>query len=89
MSNDREDWVNERTANGKAGDAQRAKVNREELLGRIALSLPEDGTVEPMKGLRLNRACLRRQSLVTAWLAPPSASLRRGAKRSTSAKRPV
>jgi AraC-like DNA-binding protein len=39
-------------------DAQRVQVNRQELVERIARSIPEDGTVEPLAGLHLNRASL-------------------------------
>jgi AraC-like DNA-binding protein len=32
------------------------KVNREELVARIARAIPNDGFIEPLKGLRLNRS---------------------------------
>jgi len=37
-------------------DAQREQANRAELVERIARAVREDGRVEPLKGLRLNRA---------------------------------
>jgi AraC-like DNA-binding protein len=37
-------------------DAQREQANRAELVERIARAVHEDGKVEPLKGLRLNRA---------------------------------
>ncbi|MBN1933797.1 MAG: AraC family transcriptional regulator [Anaerolineae bacterium] len=37
-------------------DAQRKQANRAELVERIARAVREDGRVEPLKGLRLNRA---------------------------------
>jgi AraC-like DNA-binding protein len=39
----------------------RMKINREELAGRIALAMPEDGSVQPVKGLRLNRVSVATQ----------------------------
>jgi len=39
-----------------AHEAQREQANRAELVERIARALREDGKVEPLKGLRLNRA---------------------------------
>ena len=45
----------------RAGGAEpreelRAKVNREELVERVARAVPSDGTTEPVKGLHLNGA---------------------------------
>ncbi|MEO7716387.1 MAG: AraC family transcriptional regulator [Capsulimonas sp.] len=40
----------------EAGDELREKVNRAELVDRIARAAPSNGTVEPVKGLHLNRA---------------------------------
>ena len=37
-------------------EAQRVQANREELVERIALTVREDGTVEPLEGLHLNRS---------------------------------
>jgi AraC-like DNA-binding protein len=37
------------------GEAQRTEAHRDELVGRIARAIREDGTVEPLKGLHLNR----------------------------------
>ncbi|HZO88239.1 MAG TPA: AraC family transcriptional regulator [Chthonomonadaceae bacterium] len=37
-------------------EAQRTQANREELVERIAQAVPEDGVVEPMKGLFLRRS---------------------------------
>jgi hypothetical protein len=37
-------------------EARRAQANRDELVERIARAIPEDGRVEPLKGLRLHRA---------------------------------
>lgn len=36
-------------------EAQRAQANREELVGRIARAMPEDGVIEPLPGLHLAR----------------------------------
>ena len=47
------DWTNAQPA---AHDAQREQANRAELVERIARALREDGKVESLKGLRLNRA---------------------------------
>lgn len=47
------DWTNAQPA---AGDARREEANRAELVERIAHAIREDGRVEPLKGLRLNRA---------------------------------
>ncbi|HJZ47143.1 MAG TPA: AraC family transcriptional regulator [Roseiflexaceae bacterium] len=38
-----------------ADETQRAQVNRQELVARIARAIPDDGRVEPLKGLYLNR----------------------------------
>jgi AraC-like DNA-binding protein len=35
---------------------EQAKINRKELVERLARAIPEDGTVEPLEGLRLRRA---------------------------------
>lgn len=45
-----------RLAGAELEEKRRAKLNREELLGRIARAILEDGTIEPVPGLRLNRA---------------------------------
>ncbi len=37
-------------------EAQRAQANRDELVERIARAIREDGTVEPLKGIRLRRS---------------------------------
>ena len=37
-------------------EAHRAQANRGELVQRIARAIREDGSVEPLKGLRLHRA---------------------------------
>jgi hypothetical protein len=37
-------------------EAHRAQASREELVERIARAIREDGTVEPLEGLRLRRA---------------------------------
>lgn len=42
-------WPSER-------EAQKAGVNREELVERLMWALPEDGTAEPLEGLLLTRA---------------------------------
>ena len=39
----------------KEREVQREQSNREELVERIARALPEDGKLEPIKGLRLTR----------------------------------
>jgi AraC-like DNA-binding protein len=36
-------------------EAQRAQINREELVARIAPAVPEDGVVQPLQGLHLGR----------------------------------
>src|SRR5262245_66142486 len=41
-----------------AREAQRAQVSRDELAERIARAVREDGTVDPLDGLRLRRASL-------------------------------
>jgi AraC-like DNA-binding protein len=37
-------------------EAQKVQANREELIERLMLALPNDGTAEPLEGLLLNRA---------------------------------
>ncbi len=37
-------------------EVQRVQANRDELVERIARAIPEDGTVEPLKGIRLRRS---------------------------------
>ncbi len=39
-------------------EAQRVQANREELVERIARAVPEDGTIQPLKGLYLYRYSL-------------------------------
>jgi AraC-like DNA-binding protein len=39
-------------------EAQRVQANREELVERIGQAIPEDGTVQPLKGLHLARCSL-------------------------------
>jgi AraC-like DNA-binding protein len=41
---------------GSERETHRAQVHREELAERIARAVPEDGPVEPLKGLHLNRS---------------------------------
>src|SRR5947209_6657584 len=41
---------------GSECETQRAHTYREELAERIARAMPEDGTAEPLEGLRLNRS---------------------------------
>ena len=41
---------------GSECETHRALAYREELAERIARAIPEDGTVEPLKGLHLNRS---------------------------------
>jgi AraC-like DNA-binding protein len=40
----------------EAYEAQRAQANRAELVARIARAIPDDGRVEPLKGLSLHRS---------------------------------
>jgi AraC-like DNA-binding protein len=44
-------------------EAQRVQASREELVERIASAVPEDGTVQPLKGLYLSRVSLPPQPL--------------------------
>ena len=44
-------------------EAHRAQANQIELVARIARAVREDGTVEPLKGLRLNRASAPKEPL--------------------------
>src|SRR5213595_889036 len=44
-------------------EAQRVQADSEELVERIARAVPEDGTVQPLKGLYLSRVSLPRQPL--------------------------
>jgi AraC-like DNA-binding protein len=44
-------------------EAQRVQADREELVERIARAVPEDGTVQPLKGLYLSRVSLPLQPL--------------------------
>lgn len=54
------DLMNDLNSNQPGGtrqwEEQRAKVNRAELVERIARAVPNDGAAEPVKGLHLNRA---------------------------------
>ena len=43
------------TAQQIADETQRVQSNRLELMTRIARAIPEDGRIEPLKGLYLNR----------------------------------
>lgn len=47
--------------------AQRIQANREELLERIARAVPADGTVEPLKGIRLNHFSGPTEPLPRVW----------------------
>ena len=44
-------------------DAQLVQANRNELVGRIARAVPEDGAVEPLKGLHLHRSSAPKEPL--------------------------
>jgi AraC-like DNA-binding protein len=44
-------------------EAQRTQANREELVECIARAIPEDGRVEPLKGLHLHRSSVPTESL--------------------------
>ncbi len=44
-------------------EAHKAQANRDELVERIAQAVPEDGTVEPLKGLHLHRSSSPKESL--------------------------
>ena len=44
-------------------EAHRAQANRDELVERIARAIREDGTVEPLKGLHLNRSSSPKEPL--------------------------
>lgn len=44
-------------------EAHRAQANRDELVERLARAIRADGTVEPLKGLRLHRSAIPRESL--------------------------
>jgi AraC-like DNA-binding protein len=44
------------TLQPSATESRRSHINREELVERIARAVPEDGTAEPLDGLRLRRA---------------------------------
>src|ERR1700733_4889740 len=48
---------------GSEHGTHRASAHREELAQRIARTLPEDGAVEPLKGLHLNRSSTRTEPL--------------------------
>jgi hypothetical protein len=44
-------------------EALRAQANRDELVVRIARAVSADGTVEPLKGLHLNRSSTPKEPL--------------------------
>lgn len=46
-----------------AWEAQHAEINKQELLARIAQTVPEDGTREPLPGLYLHRISSRTESV--------------------------
>jgi AraC-like DNA-binding protein len=48
-------------------EANRAQASRDELAERIARAIREDGTVEPLKGLSLNRASSPREPLHSVY----------------------
>jgi AraC-like DNA-binding protein len=52
------DFNSNQSEGAEAEEDLREKANRVELVDRIARALPGDGTVEPMKGLHLNRASI-------------------------------
>ena len=61
------------------GDAQRIQANREELVERIAQAIREDGTIEPLKGIRLRRSCSA-ASLVPGVTTPSFCVIAQGCK---------
>jgi AraC-like DNA-binding protein len=48
-------------------DTQRVQVNQDELVERIARAIREDGTVEPLKGLHLNRSSSPKEPLHSVY----------------------
>jgi len=48
-------------------EAHRAQASRDELVELIARAIREDGTVEPLKGLHLNRASSPREPLHSVY----------------------
>ena len=48
--------MNDLQAKMTPAEVLREKGNREELVARIAQAIPNDGSIEPVKGLRLNRS---------------------------------
>jgi AraC-like DNA-binding protein len=60
-------------------EAHREQANREELVERIARTICEDGTVEPLKGLRLHRSSSPREPLHSMY-DPVFAVIAQGSK---------
>src|SRR5437868_7997643 len=60
-------------------EAQRVQADREELVERITWAAPEDGTVQPLKGLYLSRVSLPLQPL-HGVLAPSLCVIAQGSK---------
>ena len=48
-------------------EAYRAQASRDELVERIARAIREDGTIEPLKGLHLNRASSPKEPLHSVY----------------------
>lgn len=48
-------------------ESYRAQANRDELVERIARAIREDGTIEPLKGLHLNRASSPKEPLHSVY----------------------
>lgn len=60
-------------------DAQKVQANREELVERIARAIREDGTIEPLKGIRLRRSSSA-TSLVPGVTTPSFCMIAQGCK---------
>jgi AraC-like DNA-binding protein len=48
-------------------ESNRAQASRDELVARIARAVRADGTIEPLKGLHLNRACSPKEPLHSVY----------------------
>lgn len=60
-------------------EAQQMQANREELVERIARALPEDGVIEPLRGLHLARVCTSLEK-VHSVLEPSLCVIAQGSK---------
>ena len=60
-------------------EADRAQAHRDELTQRIAQAIPQDGTIEPLKGLHFNRSSSPSESIHSVSI-PAFCAIAQGSK---------